>query len=267
MREKEKRQIDIIIPFNPTLNTAEGQRGGVIEVLATIGSIVLMVLTFPISVFICFKGMLMSSHGRCSSCVNIYVEHNVTPFNIAPRLRFSSCAGVWESRHFPDGWVGAEHIQIKSTTSSLLTSFRLFSPLALVGRLRSGGARGMKKLSRGCFHHWACFLPGPGVFFVLPCVDNYCKVDLRTVCESQQPRGLRKLRLNEWHLTFSICSFWCSASRSTHERFRDSFGWCSRVLPSEFRLCRAIEMRKVCLKLFFSSFVDKRSIESGGASC
>lgn len=26
-------------------------------------------------------------------------------------------------------------------------------------------------------------LPGPGVFFVLPCVDNYCKVDLRTVCE------------------------------------------------------------------------------------
>jgi hypothetical protein len=37
--------------------SAEGQRGGLIEVLATVGSIVLMVLTFPISVFICFKGM------------------------------------------------------------------------------------------------------------------------------------------------------------------------------------------------------------------
>ncbi|XP_030379517.1 band 7 protein AGAP004871 [Scaptodrosophila lebanonensis] len=32
-----------------------------------------------------------------------------------------------------------------------------------MGRLRSGGAR------------------GPGVFFVLPCIDEYCKVDLRTV--------------------------------------------------------------------------------------
>jgi hypothetical protein len=48
------KQIDIVISFTPA---AEGQRGGVIEVLATIGSIVLMVLTFPISVFICFKGM------------------------------------------------------------------------------------------------------------------------------------------------------------------------------------------------------------------
>lgn len=38
--------------------SAEGQRGGLIEVLAIVGSIVLMVLTFPISVFICFKGML-----------------------------------------------------------------------------------------------------------------------------------------------------------------------------------------------------------------
>lgn len=27
---------------------------------------------------------------------------------------------------------------------------------------------------------------GPGVFFVLPCIDNYCKVDLRTVCKHAQ---------------------------------------------------------------------------------
>lgn len=38
------------------LCTAEGQRGGLIEILATVGSIIVMILTFPISVFICFKG-------------------------------------------------------------------------------------------------------------------------------------------------------------------------------------------------------------------
>lgn len=37
-------------------HAAEGKRGGTIEVLATVGSIILMVLTFPISIFICFKG-------------------------------------------------------------------------------------------------------------------------------------------------------------------------------------------------------------------
>lgn len=35
---------------------------------------------------------------------------------------------------------------------------------------RSGGAR------------------GPGVFFVLPCIDNYCKVDLRTVSFDVPPQ-------------------------------------------------------------------------------
>lgn len=39
-----------------------------------------------------------------------------------------------------------------------------------MGRLRSGGAR------------------GPGVFFVLPCIDNYCKVDLRTVSFDVPPQ-------------------------------------------------------------------------------
>lgn len=40
----------------------------------------------------------------------------------------------------------------------------------LCSRLRSGGAR------------------GPGVFFVLPCIDNYCKVDLRTVSFDVPPQ-------------------------------------------------------------------------------
>lgn len=39
-----------------------------------------------------------------------------------------------------------------------------------LGRLRSGGAR------------------GPGVFFVLPCIDTYCKVDLRTVSFDVPPQ-------------------------------------------------------------------------------
>ncbi|XP_052132376.1 band 7 protein AAEL010189-like, partial [Frankliniella occidentalis] len=39
-----------------------------------------------------------------------------------------------------------------------------------LGRLRAGGAR------------------GPGVFFVLPCIDTYCKVDLRTVSFDVPPQ-------------------------------------------------------------------------------
>jgi regulator of protease activity HflC (stomatin/prohibitin superfamily) len=39
-----------------------------------------------------------------------------------------------------------------------------------LGRLRTGGAR------------------GPGIFFVLPCVDTYCKVDLRTVSFDVAPQ-------------------------------------------------------------------------------
>ncbi|XP_070496643.1 band 7 protein AGAP004871-like isoform X1 [Chironomus tepperi] len=95
-----------ISPSVPSVIIAEGQRGGFIEVLAIIGSIILMILTFPISVFICFK--VVQEYERA-------------------------------------------------------VIFRM-------GRLRSGGAR------------------GPGVFFVLPCVDNYCKVDLRTVSFDVPPQ-------------------------------------------------------------------------------
>lgn len=42
--------------------------------------------------------------------------------------------------------------------------------LKLYNISRSGGAR------------------GPGVFFVLPCIDNYCKVDLRTVSFDVPPQ-------------------------------------------------------------------------------
>jgi hypothetical protein len=49
--------------------SAEGQRGGLIEVLATVGSIVLMVLTFPISVFICFKGIYLGALVAACKCL------------------------------------------------------------------------------------------------------------------------------------------------------------------------------------------------------
>ncbi|XP_017482891.1 PREDICTED: band 7 protein AGAP004871-like [Rhagoletis zephyria] len=79
---------------------------GCVEIIATAISIIVMVLTFPISVFVCFK--VVSEYERA-------------------------------------------------------VIFRM-------GRLRSGGAR------------------GPGVFFVLPCVDDYCKVDLRTVSFDVPPQ-------------------------------------------------------------------------------
>ena len=42
-----------------------------------------------------------------------------------------------------------------------------------LGRLRKGGAK------------------GPGIFFVIPCVDNYRKVDLRTVSFDVPPQEVR----------------------------------------------------------------------------
>ncbi|KAL9878176.1 band 7 protein AGAP004871-like isoform X2 [Glossina fuscipes] len=88
------------------LKTSENENMNCVEILATVVSIILMVLTFPISIFICFK--VVSEYERA-------------------------------------------------------VIFRM-------GRLRSGGAR------------------GPGVFFVLPCVDDYCKVDLRTVSFDVPPQ-------------------------------------------------------------------------------
>ena len=44
-----------------------------------------------------------------------------------------------------------------------------------LGRLRKGGAK------------------GPGIFFVIPCVDNYRKVDLRTVSFDVPPQEVKLL--------------------------------------------------------------------------
>ncbi|XP_055709314.1 band 7 protein AGAP004871-like isoform X1 [Phlebotomus papatasi] len=97
-------------PPNPQIRvgmrTSEGDNAGCVEVLATILSICLMVITLPFSLFFVFK-------------------------------------------------VVAEYERA--------VIFRM-------GRLRSGGAR------------------GPGVFFVLPCIDEYCKVDLRTVSFDVPPQ-------------------------------------------------------------------------------
>lgn len=85
---------------------ADNESSGFVEVMATVMSILLMVVTMPFSLFIVFKV--------------------VAEFERAVIFR--------------------------------------------MGRLRSGGAR------------------GPGVFFVLPCIDDYCKVDLRTVSFDVPPQ-------------------------------------------------------------------------------
>ncbi|XP_014258784.1 band 7 protein AGAP004871-like isoform X2 [Cimex lectularius] len=91
------------------LNQAsEPEPTGLVEIIATVGAIILMVLTFPISVFLIFK--VVQEYERA-------------------------------------------------------VIFRL-------GRLRSGGAR------------------GPGIFFVLPCIDVYAKVDLRTVSFDVPPQEI-----------------------------------------------------------------------------
>ncbi|KAJ8985245.1 hypothetical protein NQ317_018275 [Molorchus minor] len=79
---------------------------GCVELTATLGSIVLLIITLPFSLFWCFK--VVQEYERA-------------------------------------------------------VIFRL-------GRLRTGGAR------------------GPGIFFVLPCLDSYCKVDLRTVSFDVPPQ-------------------------------------------------------------------------------
>lgn len=90
----------------------------IVEVIATIGSLILLVITFPISIFMSFK--VVQEYERA-------------------------------------------------------VIFRL-------GRLRLGGAR------------------GPGVFFIIPCIDNYCKVDLRTVSFDVPPQEV----LTKDHVTICV---------------------------------------------------------------
>ncbi|XP_060534274.1 band 7 protein AAEL010189-like isoform X2 [Cylas formicarius] len=79
---------------------------GCVEFVATLGSVILLIITMPFSLFWCFK--VVQEYERA-------------------------------------------------------VIFRL-------GRLRTGGAR------------------GPGIFFILPCVDSYCKVDLRTISFDVPPQ-------------------------------------------------------------------------------
>lgn len=61
-----------------------------------------------------------------------------------------------------------------------------------LGRLRTGGAR------------------GPGLFFVLPCIDNYTKVDLRTISFDVPPQEVSKkyifqdFRQSQFHNLFLV---------------------------------------------------------------
>ena len=47
-----------------------------------------------------------------------------------------------------------------------------------LGRLRKGGAK------------------GPGIFFIIPCIDTYRKVDLRTVSFDVPPQEVRERKLS-----------------------------------------------------------------------
>jgi erythrocyte band 7 integral membrane protein len=76
-----------------------------------------------------------------------------------------------------------------------------------MGRLRSGGARGELFFTA----HRKMFIiqrmtlfSGPGVFFVLPCIDNYCKVDLRTVCKFCMNGFNNEVKTDSFLLAFDV---------------------------------------------------------------
>lgn len=50
-----------------------------------------------------------------------------------------------------------------------------------LGRLVKGGAK------------------GPGLFFIFPCMDNYLKVDLRTVTFDVPPQEVCITKFTSWH--------------------------------------------------------------------
>lgn len=54
-----------------------------------------------------------------------------------------------------------------------------------LGRLLSGGAR------------------GPGIFFIVPCVDSYQKVDMRTLTFDVPPQEVIQTFFSHWQTTFS----------------------------------------------------------------
>ena len=58
-----------------------------------------------------------------------------------------------------------------------------------LGRLRQGGAKGPGNCSL-FFYFLILQLACKGIFFVLPCVDHYKKVDLRTVSFDVPPQEI-----------------------------------------------------------------------------
>ncbi|CAG7828047.1 unnamed protein product, partial [Allacma fusca] len=106
MAEAPARRIGRKVSTADFTNPSEPEGSGLIELLATCGSILLLVVTIPIAIFFCFK--VVQEYERA-------------------------------------------------------VIFRL-------GRLRRGGAR------------------GPGIFFILPCIDAYRCVDLRTVSFDVPPQ-------------------------------------------------------------------------------
>ena len=96
---------------------------GFCAAVLTVLSWALVVLTFPVSVFMCFK---------------------VSPSPVAPNRQI-----------------------VQEYERAVI--FRL-------GRLVAGGAR------------------GPGIFFIVPCIDTYRKCDLRTVSFDVPPQEVQRIR-------------------------------------------------------------------------
>lgn len=91
-------------------------------------------------------------------------------------------------------WVvvlGSVLLLIMTFPLSLCISFRVVQEyeravIFRLGRLKKGGAR------------------GPGIFFVLPCVDSYTKVDLRTVSFDVPPQEVSTFFHSR---TLQLCAF------------------------------------------------------------
>ena len=79
-----------------------------------------------------------------------------------------------------------------------------------LGRLRKGGAK--VSLCRGYLNtaHHAFLVQGPGIFFIIPCIDSYRCVDLRTVSFDVPPQEVRLTtikytnKLDFFHMAFQF---------------------------------------------------------------
>ena len=59
-----------------------------------------------------------------------------------------------------------------------------------LGRLRQGGAK-VDKTLRFIFLLYTFLHQGPGIFFVIPCIDHFKCVDLRTVSFDVPPQEVK----------------------------------------------------------------------------